>query len=103
MLEYIPELAQAGISSLKIEGRMKSIFYVASVVGAYRKAVRDAYYDDPEGYSCDPAWMSEMEKASQQNSPQASTFTSLPIRIELSDQRLHQRLQFRGTGQKLRL
>ncbi len=63
MLEYIPELAQAGISSLKIEGRMKSIFYVASVVGAYRKAI-DAYYDDPEGYSCDPAWMSEMEKAS---------------------------------------
>ena len=49
MLEYIPELAQAGISSLKIEGRMKSIFYVASVVGAYRKAI-DKPTDKDQNY-----------------------------------------------------
>lgn len=43
MIESIPELVEAGISSLKIEGRMKSVFYVATVVAAYRKAI-DAYF-----------------------------------------------------------
>ncbi len=44
MIGYIPELVEAGLSSLKIEGRVKSVFYVALVTGAYRKAI-DAYYD----------------------------------------------------------
>lgn len=63
MLRYIPQLAQAGITSVKIEGRMKSVFYIACVVGAYRKAI-DAYYKDPKGYSFDETWFSEMTKAS---------------------------------------
>ena len=42
MIESIPQLVEAGISSLKIEGRMKSVFYVATVVAAYRRAI-DAY------------------------------------------------------------
>jgi putative protease len=63
MIGHIPELAAAGLSSVKIEGRMKSIFYVATVVGAYRKAI-DAYYADPEGYAFDPEWLSELRKVS---------------------------------------
>ena len=63
MLGHIPELADAGLTSLKIEGRMKSVFYVATVVGAYRRAL-DAYYRDPEGYVPDPACFEEMTKAS---------------------------------------
>ncbi len=63
MLEHIPELADAGISSIKIEGRMKSVFYVATVISAYRKAI-DAYMKDPENYVYDPEWMKEMMKAS---------------------------------------
>ena len=63
MIEYIPKMAEAGISSLKIEGRMKSIFYVAIVVGAYRKAI-DAYYADPVHYRFRPEWMTELQKAS---------------------------------------
>lgn len=63
MIEHIPELAEAGIVSAKIEGRMKSIFYVACLVSAYRKAI-DAYYADPENYQFQPEWMSEMTKAS---------------------------------------
>ncbi len=42
MIEHIPELVQSGIDSFKIEGRMKSSFYVATVVKAYREAI-DAY------------------------------------------------------------
>ena len=63
MIRHIPELANAGISSLKIEGRMKSIFYVATVVHAYRQAL-DAYLADPLAYRFDESWMDELLKAS---------------------------------------
>lgn len=63
MLEHIPELAQAGISSFKIEGRMKSVFYVATIVSAYRRAI-DAYTENPDAYKYNPRWMSELKKAS---------------------------------------
>ncbi len=63
MLEHIPQIAQAGISSVKIEGRMKSVFYVATIVSAYRRAI-DAYLADPQGYEYNPEWMSELKKAS---------------------------------------
>ena len=63
MIEHIPDIVNAGIMSAKIEGRMKSIFYVATVVHAYRKAI-DAYFTDPEGYSFDQSWMTELKKVS---------------------------------------
>ena len=63
MIDHIPELAEAGIVSAKIEGRMKSIFYVATLVSSYRRAI-DAYYEDPEHYVFREAWMTEMMKAS---------------------------------------
>ena len=46
MIEHIPELIDAGIDSLKIEGRAKTFYYVASVTSAYRRAL-DAYLRDP--------------------------------------------------------
>lgn len=63
MIEHIPELIESGLASLKIEGRMKSIFYVATVISAYRKAI-DAYYADPEHYEYDPKWLEEIKKVS---------------------------------------
>lgn len=66
MLEYLPELIEAGIDSFKIEGRMKSIFYIAHVIKAYRRAL-DAYYEDPKGYVYNPAWAEEMCKASHRD------------------------------------
>lgn len=66
MIEHIPDLVRAGIASAKIEGRMKSAFYVATVVGAYRKAI-DAYYADPENYEFDPAWLAELKKVSHRD------------------------------------
>lgn len=47
MIEHIGELIEAGVDSLKIEGRMKSMFYVATVVGAYRKAIDDCVAGRP--------------------------------------------------------
>lgn len=63
MIEHIPDFIESGISSAKIEGRMKSVFYVATVVGAYRKAI-DAYYADPDGYVFNPDWLKELKKVS---------------------------------------
>ncbi len=63
MIEYVPQLIQAGISSLKIEGRMKSVFYVATVVAAYRRAI-DAYCEDPKNYAFREEWMAELKKVS---------------------------------------
>ena len=63
MIDRIPDLADAGVYSLKIEGRMKSMYYVATVVSAYRAAM-DAYLADPAGYRFDPAWYDELCKAS---------------------------------------
>jgi len=56
MIEYIPELINSGIKSFKIEGRMKSSFYVAAVVKAYREAI-DSYLADSEDYKFNPKWM----------------------------------------------
>ena len=63
MIEHIPELMQSGITSFKIEGRMKSAYYTAVVTNAYRMAI-DAYQKDPAGYQFDPAWLSELESVS---------------------------------------
>lgn len=49
MIEHVPELIEAGIDSFKIEGRMKTALYVASVVRAYRMAI-DACFEDVEKY-----------------------------------------------------
>ncbi|RKP55145.1 U32 family peptidase [Cohnella endophytica] len=62
MIQHIPDLIDAGVDSFKIEGRMKSIHYVASVVNAYRQAI-DAYMADPEGYRLKPEWVDEIGKA----------------------------------------
>lgn len=63
MIEHIPDIVNAGIMSAKIEGRMKSVFYVATIVHAYRRAI-DAYFDDPENYEFDPKWLEEVKKVS---------------------------------------
>lgn len=63
MIEYVKELIEAGVSSFKIEGRVKTPYYVATVVRAYRMAI-DEYYRDPENYRFNPMWMEELKKAS---------------------------------------
>lgn len=63
MIEHIPELMESGIYSFKIEGRMKSSYYVAGVVKSYRQAV-DAYLANPEGYVFNPEWMDNLMKVS---------------------------------------
>ena len=63
LLDLIPELAEAGVDSLKIEGRMKSVHYVATVVSVYRKAI-DAWYSNPKEFTIKSEWRDELEKVS---------------------------------------
>lgn len=71
MIEHIPEMIEAGVDSLKIEGRMKTVHYVATVVNTYRKVI-DAYCEDPEGYVFKQEWMDEILKAA--NRPVTTAF-----------------------------
>ena len=55
MIEHIPDLIEAGIDSYKIEGRMKTALYVATVARTYRKAIDD-YLESPEKYKANMPW-----------------------------------------------
>lgn len=66
MIEHLPELIGSGVSSLKIEGRVKSEYYVATIVGAYRKAI-DKYYENPAEYKFDEKWYDEIKKVSHRD------------------------------------
>ena len=55
MIEHIPEMIEAGIDSFKIEGRMKTALYVATVARTYRKAIDD-YLESPEKYRENMEW-----------------------------------------------
>jgi putative protease len=66
MIGHIPELVQSGVASLKIEGRIKSSFYVATIVRAYRMAL-DSYLRDPAHYVFQPALLEEVSKVSHRS------------------------------------
>ncbi len=61
LVNYISELADAGVISFKIEGRMKSEYYLATVINAYRRAI-DAYYKQGSEYKNDPLYITELKK-----------------------------------------
>lgn len=63
MLEHIPTLESSGISSYKIEGRVKSAYYTAVVTNAYRMAI-DSYRADPDGYTTDERLLRELDSVS---------------------------------------
>ncbi len=66
LLDYIPQLIKCGICSLKIEGRMKSVHYVATIVKAYRQAL-DSYMEDPEHYIVQESWRREIAMVSHRD------------------------------------
>lgn len=76
LLEGIPKVIEAGIDSLKIEGRMKSIHYVATVTSVYRKVI-DAYCADPDNFKLDPKWIEELDKCANRDTA-SSFFESEP-------------------------
>ncbi len=74
MIEHIPALEEAGISSYKIEGRVKSAYYTAVVTNAYRMAM-DAYRANPAGFVMNPLWKRELESVSHREYDTGFFFT----------------------------
>ncbi|HEC2144912.1 TPA: U32 family peptidase [Staphylococcus delphini] len=70
LIESIPNMMDLGIDSLKIEGRMKSIHYIATVVSVYRKVI-DAYAADPENFKINPEWLFELDKCANRDTAPA--------------------------------
>ena len=66
MIEHIPNLIASGISSFKIEGRVKSQYYVATVVRAYKMAI-DKYFENPNNYEYKEELLNEIKKASNRD------------------------------------
>lgn len=76
LIESIPKMIELGIDSLKIEGRMKSIHYIATVVSVYRKVI-DAYCADPDHFKIDPEWLKELDKCANRETA-SSFFEGIP-------------------------
>ena len=69
LVSSIPMLIELGVDSLKIEGRMKSIHYIATVVSVYRKVI-DAYCADPDNFTIKQEWLDELDKcANRETAP----------------------------------
>ncbi|GMB07532.1 putative protease [Thermolongibacillus altinsuensis] len=70
LIQSIPKMIELGIDSLKIEGRMKSIHYVATVVSVYRKVI-DAYCADPDNFVIKKEWLDELDKCANRDTAPA--------------------------------
>ncbi|WP_027365587.1 peptidase U32 family protein [Desulfotruncus alcoholivorax] len=66
LLEYLPDLLAAGVTSFKIEGRVKSVHYVATITRVYRQAL-DECLKDPDNYKVRPEWLQEISKVSNRD------------------------------------
>ena len=63
LIEHTKDIIEAGVNSMKIEGRIKTAYYVAVVVRAYKMAI-DEYYKDPQNWKFKEEWLDEVKKAS---------------------------------------
>ncbi|MBN1624476.1 MAG: U32 family peptidase [Clostridia bacterium] len=106
LIRYIPELVEAGVDSIKIEGRMKSVFYAAMTTRSYRRAL-DEYYADSKNYIFDEKWAIDLEKTSHRDFTTGFFFDNHPIETQVYDTNSYIRthsfvgkiLEFnRGTG-----
>ncbi|MCX5849223.1 MAG: U32 family peptidase [Deltaproteobacteria bacterium] len=78
LIEYLSEVLASGVTSLKIEGRMKSAYYVAVVTRTYRQAL-DALMQQKEKYKCRQEWIEELTKISNRGYTTGFAFTEEKI------------------------
>lgn len=78
LIEHLPEVYACGVSSVKIEGRMKSSYYVAVVTRAYRQAL-DALDTQKDNYVFNPQWLEELKKISHRGYTTGFAFSNEKI------------------------
>ena len=67
LARYIPELVDINIDSFKIEGRMRSVYYIATVVKTYRKII-DEYFDNPKNYKFNKEYQKTLDDVANRDS-----------------------------------
>ncbi|MED3689640.1 U32 family peptidase [Peribacillus butanolivorans] len=77
LIESLPGMIEIGIDSLKVEGRMKSIHYIATVVSVYRKVI-DAYCADPDNFKIKQEWLEELDKCANRETASAFMEGEIP-------------------------
>ncbi|MFE0503434.1 peptidase U32 family protein [Peribacillus butanolivorans] len=77
LIESLPGMIEIGIDSLKVEGRMKSIHYIATVVSVYRKVI-DAYCADPDNFKIRQEWLEELDKCANRETASAFMEGEIP-------------------------
>lgn len=95
LIEHLPALIQAGVDSFKIEGRMKSRYYVAAVTRVYRAAL-DAWRADPQGWRVDPLWLRELDTVSHRPYGSGFLFDRRDAGVHPEDSRYRQSHLFVG-------
>ena len=70
LIQSIPTMIELGIDSLKVEGRMKSMHYIATVISVYRKVI-DTYCADPENFVIQQEWLDELDKCANRETATA--------------------------------
>lgn len=100
LAEHLPALIAAGVDSLKIEGRMKSVYYVAAVTRVYRAAL-DAYANNPAEWHFDPLWRDELDKVSHRPYDSGFLFGGNDARIHATDSRYRRACDFVGTVEEV--
>lgn len=96
LIEYIDQIIDAGVASLKIEGRMKSPYYVATVVNAYRRAI-DIYYqtrNENKTYKVPSSLLKELKKASHRDYTTGFMFNNGKIKQNLNSSAQAQESKF---------
>lgn len=96
MIEYIDEMAEAGVCSLKIEGRMKSEYYLATVINAYRRAI-DEYYRIGGKYKKNKMFYDELLKTNHRVFTTAYMFGENKETVNYSDSQSAGEKQFIAT------
>jgi len=79
LLDHLGELMSLGIHAFKIEGRMKGVLYLASVIRAYRQAI-DRYWEVPETYEVDSRWRQDLDSVSHRPYTAGMLFSDPSIR-----------------------
>ncbi len=66
MIDHIDKLVECGLDSFKIEGRVKTEYYLATIVKVYREAI-DTYFENPKDFKPNPCWLEEIKKVSHRD------------------------------------
>ena len=96
LLPYLDKVIESGVASLKIEGRMKSVNYVAGVVKVYREAI-DSYFENPKNFAVRAEWLEELDKVAHR--PYTSGFfisDSAPTEIYDTAEKMVATIEQRG-------